>query len=112
MNNKSTDMQVYNESKKSNKNLLVYYSKTAVALYIFKIMFINQNLNYQQDICSPLWRAPKIPKLLTRINLKIRWNINNMLESWDSFSFGFGQIDCDLALFYSFWNKKSDPPGL
>ena len=40
MNNKSTDMQVYNESKKSNKNLLVYYSKTAVALYIFKIMFI------------------------------------------------------------------------
>ena len=49
MNNKSTDMQVYNESKKSNKNLLVYYSKrhfkwredvAAVALYIFKIMFI------------------------------------------------------------------------
>ena len=40
MNDKSTDMQVYNESKKSNKNLLVYYSKTAVALYIFKIMFI------------------------------------------------------------------------
>lgn len=40
MNNKSTDMQVSNESKKSNKNLLVYYSKTAVALYIFKIMFI------------------------------------------------------------------------
>ena len=40
MNNKSTDMQVYNESKKSNKNLLVYYSKTAVALYIFKMMFI------------------------------------------------------------------------
>ena len=40
MNNKSTDMQVHNESKKSNKNLLVYYSKTAVALYIFKIMFI------------------------------------------------------------------------
>lgn len=40
MNNKSTDMQVYNVSKKSNKNLLVYYSKTAVALYIFKIMFI------------------------------------------------------------------------
>ena len=40
MNNKSTDMQVYNESKKSNKNLLVYYSKTAAALYIFKIMFI------------------------------------------------------------------------
>ena len=40
MNNKSTDMQVYNESKKSNKNLLVYYSKTAVALYIFEIMFI------------------------------------------------------------------------
>ena len=33
-------MQVYNESKKSNKNLLVYYSKTAVALYIFKIIFI------------------------------------------------------------------------
>ena len=40
MNNKSTDMQVYIESKKSNKNLLVYYSKTAVALYILKIMFI------------------------------------------------------------------------
>lgn len=32
--------------------------------------------------------------------------MNNMLASWDSFSFGFGQIDRDLASFYSFWNKK------
>ena len=35
MNNKSTHIQVYNESKKQSKNLLVYHSKTAVAFYIF-----------------------------------------------------------------------------
>ena len=31
MNNKSTDMQVYHESKQQSKNLLVYYSKITTA---------------------------------------------------------------------------------
>ena len=35
MNNKSTDMQVYNESKQQSKNLLVYYLKTTVAFIHF-----------------------------------------------------------------------------
>lgn len=32
---KSTDMEVYNESKKRSKNLLVYNSKTTVAFIHF-----------------------------------------------------------------------------
>ena len=44
MNNKSTEIQVYNESKQRSKNLLVYYSKATVVfykyIYIFFFLFI------------------------------------------------------------------------
>ena len=33
MNNKSTDRQVYNESKQQSGNLLVYHSKATVVFY-------------------------------------------------------------------------------
>ena len=35
MNNKSTDMKVYNESKQRSRNLLVYHSKATVVFFIY-----------------------------------------------------------------------------
>ena len=40
MNNKSTDIQVYHESKQRSKNLLVYYSKATVVFYKYIYIYI------------------------------------------------------------------------
>ena len=39
MNNKSTDRQVYNESKQQSGNLLVYHSKATVVFYFFYFLY-------------------------------------------------------------------------
>ena len=44
MNNKSTDIKVYNESKQQSRNLLVYHSKATV-VYIFFDLLEGKNLN-------------------------------------------------------------------
>ena len=45
MNNKSTDRQVYNESKQQSGNLLVYHSKTTVVYYYYFYLLEWKNLN-------------------------------------------------------------------
>ena len=46
MNNKSTDIQVCNESKQRNRILLVYHSKASVVFYIYFLIYYNEkNLN-------------------------------------------------------------------
>ena len=44
MNNKSTDIKVYNESKQQSRNLLVYHSKATVVHICFNLLE-GKNLN-------------------------------------------------------------------
>ena len=63
MNNKSTDMQVYNESKQQSKNLLVYYLKTTVAfIHFFLLTRMKTRINLtvlNMKVYEYIWKISK-----------------------------------------------------